>query len=55
MLVDLLKQQGKEVVCANSRIENREDVARELDEVKPTRVLNAAGLVYISKIKNVLK
>merc|ERR1712188_309339 len=35
---------GKKAVPANSRLENREDVARELDEVKPEFVLNAAGV-----------
>ncbi|KAL3909393.1 MAG: hypothetical protein SGARI_002619, partial [Bacillariaceae sp.] len=29
---------------ANSRLENREAVAAELDEIKPTHVLNAAGI-----------
>lgn len=32
------------IVAAKSRIQNREDVARELDEVKPSYVLNCAGL-----------
>lgn len=33
-----------EVVLGNSRLENRQDVEKELDEVKPTHVLNAAGI-----------
>ena len=39
--------QGKEnvsVVAAESRLENAQDVAAELDQIKPTHVLNAAGL-----------
>jgi len=40
----MLEEAGKTVVLANSRLENREDVAKELDEVKPTFVLNAAGV-----------
>lgn len=43
-LVSLLKAKGTEVIVGNARIENREDVARELDEHNPTHVLNAAGL-----------
>lgn len=33
-----------EVFRANSRLEDREAVAAELDEIKPTHVLNAAGI-----------
>lgn len=43
-LVALLREEGIEVMAGNARIESREDVARELDEFKPTHVLNAAGL-----------
>ena len=35
---------GIEVKNADSRLENREDVAREIDEYKPSHVLNAAGI-----------
>lgn len=35
---------GIEVFRANARLENREAVAAELDEIKPTHVLNAAGI-----------
>eukprot|EP00980_Cylindrotheca_fusiformis_P003162 scaffold721_cov131-Cylindrotheca_fusiformis.AAC.52 len=38
------KEDGIEVVIADSRMQNRESVAKELDEVKPTHVLNAAGI-----------
>jgi 3,5-epimerase/4-reductase len=38
------KEKGVEVFRANSRIQNREAVAAELDEIKPTHVLNAAGI-----------
>jgi len=40
----LLQAQGQPFTYAKSRLENREDIARELDEVKPVFVLNAAGL-----------
>lgn len=37
-------EEGIELFIAESRMQNREAVARELDEVKPTHVLNAAGI-----------
>lgn len=43
-LVELLTAQGKQFAVAESRLENRESVAKELDELKPTHVLNAAGV-----------
>ncbi|KNC52227.1 NRS/ER protein [Thecamonas trahens ATCC 50062] len=43
-LIELLKEQGKSVHAAESRLENREAVAAELDAVQPKYVLNAAGL-----------
>ncbi|CAJ1930280.1 unnamed protein product [Cylindrotheca closterium] len=38
------KEEGIELFIADSRIQNREAVAKELDEIKPTHVLNAAGI-----------
>jgi nucleoside-diphosphate-sugar epimerase len=45
-LMELLGKGGVSVtvVAASSRLENSQDVAAELDEIKPTHVLNAAGL-----------
>jgi hypothetical protein len=43
-LIKLLQEQGKEVVLAQTRLENRESVAAELDAVNPTHVLDAAGI-----------
>ena len=43
-LVILLQEQGQEVHLAKSRLENVQDVIEELDLVKPTHVLMAAGL-----------
>lgn len=40
----MLKEQGAEVVLAEARCENRDDVAKELDEVKPSHVFMAAGI-----------
>lgn len=43
-LVAMLTEQGKKVTVADTRLENIQDVAAEIDRVKPTHVLNAAGL-----------
>jgi len=43
-LLQLLHQQGKVAFGAQSRLEQREAISRELDQIKPTIVLNAAGL-----------
>ncbi|VBB81266.1 Putative rhamnose biosynthetic enzyme [Podospora comata] len=42
-LKTLLEKDGKEVHMTTIRMENRESVLAELDRVKPTHVLNAAG------------
>lgn len=44
IIVDECSTEGIEVAAANSRMEDREAVAKELDEYKPTHVLNAAGI-----------
>ncbi|VEU33335.1 unnamed protein product [Pseudo-nitzschia multistriata] len=44
LMVDMLKKEGIEVLPAESRMQNREAVAKELDEVKPTHVFNSAGI-----------
>jgi 3,5-epimerase/4-reductase len=40
----IAKEEGMELFIADSRVENREDVAKELDTIKPTHVLNCAGI-----------
>lgn len=35
---------GKDLFLAENRVQNREAVAAELDKIKPTHVLNAAGV-----------
>jgi len=42
-LVKLLQEQGEKVVAASSRLENRESIIKEIDEVKPNYIINAAG------------
>lgn len=39
----ILKSQGKETYTTTVRMENREAVLAEIDRVRPTHVLNAAG------------
>lgn len=43
-MLSLLLSEGLEVIIAESRMQDREAVAKELDEIKPTHVLNAAGI-----------
>lgn len=43
-IVLLLQQSGHQVFCAQSRLENRNDILREIDAIKPTRIINAAGV-----------
>ena len=43
-ICDLLEAGGHKVHRAAARLENREDCARELDDVKPAFVINAAGV-----------
>lgn len=40
----MLKEQGKTVVLGDARLENREALFAEIDRVKPTHILNAAGI-----------
>mmetsp|Transcript_3350 Transcript_3350/g.7962 ORF Transcript_3350/g.7962 Transcript_3350/m.7962 type:complete len:319 (-) Transcript_3350:176-1132(-) len=45
LMCDMIeKEDNIEVKAADSRLQNREAVAKELDEYKPTHVLNAAGI-----------
>lgn len=44
-MADLIKkQEGMELFLADARIEDREAVAKEIDEIKPTHILMAAGI-----------
>jgi len=44
MIVALLKEQGKPVHVATSRLENREDVEREIKKYQPKYIMNCAGV-----------
>ncbi len=43
-IVKLLEEQGHKVAVAQSRLENRQDVEKEIETVQPKYVINAAGL-----------
>jgi dTDP-4-dehydrorhamnose reductase len=43
-LVDMLKKAGENVQVGKVRLQNRESLEKEIDEIKPTYVLNAAGV-----------
>lgn len=43
-LVELLQEQGKEVHIAQSRLEDRNHIEQELDQIKPKYILNCAGI-----------
>jgi 3,5-epimerase/4-reductase len=44
ILYDMLQQQGRGVHTTTVRMENRESVMAELDRIRPTHVLNCAGV-----------
>jgi dTDP-4-dehydrorhamnose reductase len=43
-MVLLLKANGHNAICAESRLENREQLTQELDKIKPDFIINAAGI-----------
>lgn len=43
-IVKLLENAGEDFVLTKCRLQNRESIEKELDEVKPTKVLNIAGV-----------
>lgn len=47
ILIRLLHEKGYTVYEAESRMENIQDVCKELDTCKPDYVLVAAGLVFL--------
>jgi dTDP-4-dehydrorhamnose reductase len=50
MLQELLTSSGKEFYLAQSRCENRESVKAELLKIKPTHVLNSAGVTGMPNV-----
>ena len=43
-LASLLEERGHTVFCAESRLESREGLIREIEEVSPDLIINAAGV-----------
>jgi len=43
-MVALLKEQGKEVHATQTRLENRADIIKEIEQYKPKYILNCAGV-----------
>ena len=43
LLIELLKQQGKDVHGTTTRMHEQEALRKTLDEIKPTHVINCAG------------
>jgi dTDP-4-dehydrorhamnose reductase len=54
IVMQLLREQGDNPVAAESRLEYREAIERELDKVKPDYVINAAGKVSETIILTIL-
>lgn len=44
-IVTLLKDQGHNPVCAQSRLENREAIIKEIASIKPDFIINSAGII----------
>lgn len=44
-IVQLLKDQGHNPICAESRLENREAIIKEVEAVKPQFIINSAGII----------
>lgn len=43
-IVRYINQAGHVAICANSRLENRQDILEEIDHAKPDAIINAAGI-----------
>ena len=44
MLINLLADSGKTVIFGKARLENRQDIEKEINQYQPTRILNCAGV-----------
>lgn len=50
ILIEMLRKDGKEVYLSDCRTENRESVRAELEKIKPTHVINAAGTTGVPNV-----
>ena len=44
-LMKVIRQQGHVAIAAQSRLQNRQDIEKEIGEIKPDFVINAAGVI----------
>lgn len=44
-IADILTAGGHDVICANSRLENRGQIIDEIDKCQPNYIINAAGII----------
>lgn len=44
-IVEIIKDSGHIPLCAESRIENREEIIKEIEAKKPDYIINAAGII----------
>ena len=44
--VDILKHSGKDYVCLNTRIENTEDIKRDIEQHNPTHIVSFTGRTH---------
>lgn len=44
-IVTEIKKQGHLVVCADSRLENKQDIIREIERIQPNCIVNTAGII----------
>ncbi len=49
-IVKLLEESEHDVVCAESRLENRESILREIEEVNPIVIINCAGVTGVPNV-----
>ena len=49
-VVTILQQEGYKAVCATSRLQNRESILAEIDQVKPDCIVNAAGVTGVPNV-----
>ncbi len=43
-IVGIITQQGHNAICAQSRLENRQDIINEIEKTKPHYIINSAGI-----------
>ncbi len=44
-IITILKQRGHTIYCGSSRLEEREGINQELEQIKPDYIINSAGII----------